>query len=144
MRWIALLPLLALAGCGSSSPALPVACTGAPSLFTAALASAPASVTLPGGTPISQCVAHAGDQLESVSFALTPVADTLAARAARDSAAALQLGYLIGAVERGAARAGGSAAELVRRVDQTGALPGAGAQQFAALQRGLAAGRSGG
>lgn len=133
-----------LLGCGSSSLALPAACLGNADAFRQALTAAPASVRLAGGTPISRCVDRAGDRLQDVSSNLTPVADALAAQAVRDPAAAVRLGYLIGAVRRGAAHTAGIAAELTRRIELAGSLPGAAPAALAALQRGIAAGSAGG
>jgi hypothetical protein len=61
------------------------------------------------------------------------------------SRAALELGYLIGAVERGGQHTGGVAAELVRRVEQDArALDAAPLAAVDALRAGLAAGRASG
>ncbi|MFN2462265.1 MAG: hypothetical protein ABR591_16560, partial [Candidatus Velthaea sp.] len=71
----------------------------------------------------SRCVSTAGEgELQSLGLTFTRVADELRARAGRDGAAALQLGYLVGAVRRGAAATPGIAAQLARRVEQTAAL----------------------
>lgn len=105
------------AGCGSDPEPLPPACSGAPENVLAALARAPGPVALADGTLLSDCVARASDdaELQMVGFALTPVADRLAARASSD--AALQLGFLVGAVRRGADDSNGVSLELVRRIE---------------------------
>jgi hypothetical protein len=85
--------------------------------------------------------------MQSVGLAYTAVADRLRDRAqAGDGAAALRLGYLIGATRRGAKRTDGVMAELQRRIELVGGrlldhVPAATAQ---ALRRGLRAGEAGG
>ncbi len=136
---------LGLAGCGGT-PALPVACTVSADAYDHALAAAPGPVRLTDGTPISTCVARARstEQLEQVGGLLSTEADRLAARAVADPAAALALGYLVGATRRGAAQTNGVAAELARRVETAAALRGAGAASLQALHRGIVAGQPGG
>jgi hypothetical protein len=76
---------------------------------------------------------------------LTRAADHLAARARRDRAAAVALGYLVGAARRGAATTSGVHAELVRRLEQRAAfLEGSETPLRAALHRGLGAGQASG
>lgn len=116
------------AGCsrhsGSDKP--PAACTdGSVAARTASLRSAlrnaPAPVRLGDGTSISDCLAHDADSgdIENVgSMLLTltqQLADSIHSSTQRD--ALLQLGYLVGAVHRGAAHAQVDA-EIVRRIDQ--------------------------
>jgi hypothetical protein len=88
----------------------------------AALAKAPGQVTLPGGTRISECLAHDSDSgdIQTVGSTLLSVAQDLAdaSQRRRSDAALTELGYLIGAAHRGATRAQGVADELVRRMDQ--------------------------
>ena len=120
---------IAAGGCGrhSGPDRAPSICTGGqPSArvaeLRAALAKAPGQVALPGGTRISDCLAHDVDSgdLETVGSTMLSVVQTLAAaaHAAPGGPAATQLGYLIGAAHRGAAEAQGVADELVRRLDQ--------------------------
>lgn len=106
-----------LAGCGSEPARLPPACSDGPEAVLAALEDAPGAVALSDGTLLSECVERASDdaELQMVGFALTPVADRLAAR--RTPGAALQLGFLVGAVRRGAAGSNGVSLELVRRME---------------------------
>jgi hypothetical protein len=144
---VAAIAALALAGCGSSKPdAMPAACRGDHAALTAALARAPAPVSLAGGTRLSRCVSTAGTggDLQSLGIALTQIADELRARADRDGGAALQLGYLVGAVRRGAAGTPGIASQLARRVEASSApqlvRPGPRAQ----LERGIRLGEAGG
>ena len=88
----------------------------------AALAKAPGAVALPDGTRISDCLAHDSDSgdIETVGSMLLGVTQQLADKARRVSTdpTLTELGYLIGAAHRGAARAQGVADELVRRLDQ--------------------------
>jgi len=128
-------------GCGGGDPpALEAACTDGPAPILRALARAPGAVRLADGTRLSDCVAHAFDdgELQQLGFALTPAADRLAGR--QTAAAALQLGYLIGAVRRGASRTNGVHAELVRRLEAT--ATGTDAELVAATRRGIAAGEA--
>ena len=73
---------------------------------------------------------------------LIAVADALGdrARADREGAAALQLGYLLGAVRRGSAR-NGLGTEIVRRIEQdVGNLPAHSRAYARGLRAGLAKG----
>jgi hypothetical protein len=127
------------AGCGGGDPPpLEPVCTDGPEPILRALADAPGEVRLPDGTRLSDCVAHAFDdgELQQLGFSFTPAADQLARR--ETPAAALQLGYLIGAVHRGAKRTNGIHAELVRRLDATATATDA--ALVAATRRGIAAG----
>jgi hypothetical protein len=77
-------------------------------------------VQLGGETPISECLAsnqQAGD-LARVGEAMLETATTLSAEAREEDGgdAAVQLGYLIGAAERGAESSEGIHADLVRRL----------------------------
>jgi hypothetical protein len=71
---------------------------------------------------------------------LTKAAEHLEDDAPRDETAALQLGFLIGAARRGGEHANGVQAELIRRLERSGALDGATPAAQSALNRGLAAG----
>lgn len=86
-----------------------------------ALARAPGPVALADGTRISDCLAHDADSgdIETVGSTMLSVTERLVDSAAGgDTRALTQLGYLIGAAERGAVRAQGVNDELVRRLDQ--------------------------
>lgn len=120
----ALLALVALAvaafGCGRQGDSTPVACLEGAAAYEKALRSVPGEVRLGGETPISECLAsnqQAGD-LAQVGEALVETATDLNAkgRANPDTDAALQLGYLIGALQRGAADSEGIHADLLRRL----------------------------
>lgn len=137
------LAVAALAACGGSAP-LPRDCrTMTVADVLHALQHAPASVALPGGARLSTCVERAtGDaDLQSVGATLTAAADRLARRMAASEEAALQLGYLIGATERGAARTPGVQAELAQRMAAVPGFDGGPRARRAALLRGRAAGR---
>jgi hypothetical protein len=130
----------AAAGCGSSVKSLPPACSDGPAAIVRALAAAPAAVRLSDGTQLSDCVASAYDdgEVQQLGFSFTPAAERLAAR--RTPAAALQLGYLVGAVHRGAARTNGVQGELVRRIEAT--ITFADPALLAAARRGVRAGEA--
>jgi hypothetical protein len=141
----ALAASILLAGCVKQEPdPVPTSCVGEQAALLTALARAPRAVALPDGTRLSRCVstARSDGDLQSLGLSLGRVADTLRARAAIEPDAALQLGYLAGAVRTGARRASsGIADQLARRMTQLGTLaPGASAASAAALARGARAG----
>jgi Ser/Thr protein kinase RdoA (MazF antagonist) len=145
----ALAAALLLAGCGKQEPdPVPASCVGEPSALLAAIARAPGRVVLQDGTRLSRCVstARSDGDLQSLGISLGRLADALRARAATDPAAALQLGYLAGAVRTGARHASsGIADQLARRMTQLATLaPDASAAAVAALARGARAGESSG
>jgi hypothetical protein len=85
-----------------------------------------AAVRLEGDTPISDC--FTGTEDPNIDHAVIAAASRLNAQARRDPAgpAAVELGYLSGAVRAGTAHVP-SAADLVRRVDTAARyLPGGG------------------
>ena len=144
----ALLAALALGAPACSrddEPELPGACrTMTREGVRAALAEAPAAVRL-GGTPLSRCLVKGSDSadLQHVGAIYLAVAQQLADAASRDPAGreALQLGYLIGAVERGAGGTQGIHYEMVRRIQSERSAVRA---DSAAYRRGERAGRAGG
>jgi hypothetical protein len=118
----ALLALIAIAaaGCGSADESTPVACLEGASAYQRALKAAPDEVLLEDETLISECLTRnqsSGD-LTRVGEALIETATALNAEAREDpgGAANLQLGYLLGAVERGAEEGEGIHSDLVRRL----------------------------
>jgi secreted protein with Ig-like and vWFA domain len=118
-----LLSLLALAaaGCGSGKDtSTPVACLEGSGAYLKALAAAPGEVTLADETPISDCLAEnqQGGDLATVGEALVAAATKLnaEARAEPGNQANVQLGYLLGAAERGAERTEGIHSDLLRRL----------------------------
>jgi hypothetical protein len=111
---------LAAAGCGKQDDSTPVACLHGKEVYLAALADAPGAVKLAGDTAISECLAEnqQGGDLATVGEAMVETATELngEARTVPTSAAALQLGYLIGAAQRGADGTEGIHADLLRRL----------------------------
>jgi hypothetical protein len=145
MVWVlVVLAVVTLVGCGDDSQPLDDACVDSPR----AIGRAPAPVTLPTGTRLSTCVTNARSDadLQSAGLVLTRAADHLAEAARRgDTTAALQLGYLVGAVRRGARRTEGIHAQLQRRIERSTAyLAEAGRQVTAAVSRGRRAGEASG
>jgi hypothetical protein len=112
----ALLP----SGCSEGDDeGVPISCREGSTALSEALREAPGRVTL-GGTPLSACIKDTigGGELRDVGQAYVYVAARLADDAAEDpdGAAALRLGYLMGALERGRVGAQGVGAELARRM----------------------------
>jgi hypothetical protein len=88
--------------------------------------------------------ARSDADIQTVGTVLTRTADVLGRAMDRSDEAALQLGYLIGAVRKGARHTNGIHQELVRRVEQAIGLDGPPAPRRAAFDRGLAAGERSG
>ena len=91
------------------------------------------------GTPLSECLSDTtdGGELQEVGAAYVDAASTLADRAAADPEgdAALQLGYLLGAVKRSEAGAQGVGYELGRRLQAEAARVPDGSAAFARGRR---------
>jgi hypothetical protein len=144
--------VLLATGCGDSGDSTPVACLEGAPAYEQALAKAPGEVLLEEETPISECFARnqTGGDLARVGEATIETATTLNAEAREypGSAANLQLGYLLGAAERGSEESEGIHTDLVRRLTVAARyapgkepLP----EEFLATYReGFDAGRSGG
>ena len=113
--------LALLAGCGKGEPTTPVACFEGSGAYTKALAAAPGEVQVGGETLISECLADEQDagELAQVGEALVEAATQLNAEAREEPAgpAALRLGYLLGAAERGAEETEGIHTDLLRRLE---------------------------
>jgi hypothetical protein len=111
---------LATPSCGGANGETPVACLDGPGAYVGALGDAPKEVRLSGEVPISDCLVgdQAGGELATVGISMVSAATQLngEARAEPGGAASLQLGYLLGAAERGAADTGGIHTELIRRL----------------------------
>ena len=143
---LALFAGLALAGCGREEDAqLPAACRlGAPAV-EAALRAAPGDVRLEGGTPLSACLVRTSEQGDVllVGEVYLEVAAELADAAEADprGPAPLRLGYLMGAVRRGAEDTQGIHDELLRRIEQETARVDRAASGY---RRGERAGRESG
>jgi hypothetical protein len=141
---------LLLGGCESADDedAAPAACLATSAEYAQALKAAPGQVRLEGDTPISDCLVanQQGGELGRVGEQMIATATTLngEARRAPTGPEAVQLGYLIGAVQRGA---DSIHADLVRRLDTAarfspnGLLPPEFERTFGT---GFAAGREGG
>jgi hypothetical protein len=141
-RAFALVVALA-AGCGATHEELADTCRGTGREIAAALDDAPREVRLPDGTRLSECVARAVDsaELQNVGASFTAAAARLAQAAPHDGDAALRLGYLIGAVERGAKATAGFQAELENRMHSFLEDPALRGRHVAAARRGRTAGR---
>jgi hypothetical protein len=109
------------AGCGSDdSPDTPVACIGPASGYLDALRAAPGEVRLDGSTPISGCLVseQEGGQLAQVGEAMVTAATKLNEEVrGGNTDAALELGYLLGAVQEAASETGGIHEDLTLRLD---------------------------
>lgn len=116
---------MAFAGCSSDGEeSLPAACLAGEKNLQAALVEAPGPVEL-DGTPLSGCFVEssAPAEIQDVGATFLAVAADLGTAAAEqpEGDEALRLGYLVGAVRRGAARTQGIHTELVRRLEQEAA-----------------------
>jgi hypothetical protein len=141
-----------LAGCGGSSTKderQPVACREGTGVYLEALRAAPGKVILAGETPISGCLVPAAEEgeLADLGEATLAVATKLnaEARAEPGGPAAVQLGYLLGAIARGSEETQGVHAELLRRLTVAARFAPKGEplspQFLAAYEKGFAAGR---
>lgn len=124
LRWsISLtgLAVLAATGCGATSDETPPACLDGAGAYLGALHDAPGPVELSGEVPISDCLAQnqKGGDLATVGAAMLKAATKLNGEARKDpgSEANVQLGYLIGAAQRGAQDTRGIHADLIRRLE---------------------------
>lgn len=142
--------LLAAAGCGSDDePTTPAACLGPASTYLAALEDAPGEVRLEGGIRISDCLVadQEAGPLGGVGEAIVGAATRLnrEVRRGSDREKIARLGYLVGAVQRGASASGGIHADLVRRLDAAARFGGDDGAFSASFERafgeGYAAGR---
>ncbi len=142
--------LIILGGCGGPDDSTPVACLEGAPTYLRALEDAPGQVELGGATPISECLAQnqTGGDLATVGAAMLTATTKLnvEARAKPGGPANLQLGYLLGAAQRGADGTEGIHAELIRRLSAAARyspdnqpLP---ATFLDAYQRGFDAGRA--
>ncbi len=142
---VCVLALLALGGCDGRTPPAQACMEAQSADVLQALAHAPDHVALADGTSLSQCVRRTIDdsRLQTLGATLTATADELARRMRVSHAAAFQLGFLIGAVDRGATQAAGLQDELANRIAGTATGLDDGPAR-AALLRGRAAGQRGG
>jgi hypothetical protein len=141
--------ILAAAGCGAKKNDLaPAACLATNEGYLRALERAPGEVRLGGSTPISACLVpeQDGGQLANIGEPMIVAATKLNAQARHGSAAAtLQLGYLIGAVSKGASSIH---TDLVRRLNSAARFSETGGALSASFERafgrGYAAGHTSG
>ena len=125
IRAVALLAAVAAPALGACSSddedATPAACLAPASDYLDALTGAPAEVLIGGETPISGCLVagQSPAELADAGESMIGAATELNAAARRDPGGddTVRLGYLVGAVQRGAAETGGIHADLVRRLD---------------------------
>ncbi len=108
-------------GCGSDEDdGAPAPCLTSSDTYLEALEAAPAPVRLEGEVAISDCLAPSqeGGELANIGQQLIGTASTLNAEARRDpgGAAAVELGYLMGAVTKGA---DSIHTDLVRRLNSS-------------------------
>jgi hypothetical protein len=144
--------LVGALGCGNQDGSTPVACLEGAGAYEKALREAPGEVLLGGETPISDCLAsnQSGGDLARVGEATVETATTLnaEAREADGGQPAVELGYLLGAAQRGAEDSEGIHADLVRRLTVAARFaPGKeplSPQFLSAYREGFDAGRSGG
>jgi hypothetical protein len=112
---------LGIVACGEGEDETPAACLDGKGAYIGALGNAPGEVRLSGEVPISDCLAEnqPGGELAAVGATMVAVATQLNGEAHREpgGSAAIQLGYLIGAAERGAEATEGIHADLLRRLD---------------------------
>jgi hypothetical protein len=126
MRRYLAIPVLFLAviwaGCGSEEATTPIACLEGPAKIETALVTAPDPVRIDGTTPISDCVVKNQPNGDLVNFGsdTVQVATKLGTAAAETGPeairSAIQVGYLVGAMEKGAEDTGGIHAALIDRV----------------------------
>ena len=129
-------------GCGSGNDTPPAACSDGARTVLGALQKAPGAVALENGTLISTCVQRSLDtgEMQTLGFTYLAVANTELKLMPRSDAAALRLGFLVGAVRRGASKTNGVQLEMVRRLDQVAGVGGPPGPRRAAYRRGMAAG----
>lgn len=142
-----------LCGCGggtSKGEQAPAVCREGQAAILDALRTAPGEVIISGQTPISGCLVTGAEEGELVDFgeAALGAANKLNAEArGRDGGrAAVELGYLLGAVARGSADTQGIHGELLRRLTVAARYAPKGESLsprfLAAYEMGFAAGRN--
>jgi hypothetical protein len=146
---LAAVALAVLAGCGAKkNDVAPAACLVTNHGYLGALERAPGAVRLEGTTPISDCLVPDQDagQLANIGREMIVAATKLNLRArAGSETATVQLGYLIGAVAKGADPIH---TDLVRRLNSAARFSRTGGTLSASFERafgrGYAAGHSSG
>jgi len=134
-----------LVGCGNADVVAAPECLEGPEAITRALERAPGDVRLDGRTRLSACFKQAASEsdVQSVGIYFLDATRELTdrVRTAPRSDAAVQLGYLVAAVRRGARTDTGVYYETTRRMEQE--LQGV-PTDTPEFRRGLAAGRRSG
>ena len=141
-----LLAALLIAGCGSdANDEAPAACLATNQGYLRALETAPGEVRLAGTTPISSCLVaeQEAGQLANVGREMIVAATKLNAEARQDpqGAASVQLGYLLGAVAKGA---DAIHTDLVRRLNSAARFTETGGAQPAGFERAFGRGYAAG
>jgi len=119
---ITLAAAVVILGCGETDTDTPDVCFESPANITAALRNAPEPVALDGDTIISDCLVRNQSEGDLVNFGtnITEVATGLGADASKPGPAglkaAIDAGYLVGALEKGAEETDGIHATLLDRV----------------------------
>jgi hypothetical protein len=126
VRWSLAIPFVLLsllwAGCGSDEVATPTVCLEGPAKLETALVTAPDPVRIDGTVPISDCMIRNQPNGDLVNFGSDSVvvATKLGTQAGGSGPeairAAIQAGYLVGAMEKGSEDTDGIHAALVDRV----------------------------
>jgi hypothetical protein len=150
---LAAIGLVVILGCGGGEDKAPAACLEGSGAYLGALGNAPRDVRLSGEASISDCLTEnqPGGELATIGAAMVAVATQLNREARQEpgGSAAVQLGYLLGAAERGAEETEGIHADLLRRLDAAARYSPRGSEQpsgpfQAAYERGREAGLVGG
>ena len=119
---IALAAAAVILGCGETGTDTPDVCFEDPATITAALRNAPEPVALDGDTIISDCLVRNQSDGDLVNFGtnITEVATGLGAASSgpglAGTKAAIDAGYLVGALEKGSEESEGIHSTLVDRV----------------------------
>ncbi len=127
VRWPLLIPVLfvslLLAGCGRDEAVTPISCLEGPDKIETALVTAPEPVMIDGSTPISSCLVAEQPTGDLVDFGADSVvvATRLGTQAGGSGPeairAAIQAGYLVGAMQKGAEGTAGIHTALLDRVE---------------------------
>ncbi|MGK2931418.1 MAG: hypothetical protein ACSLFD_01360 [Solirubrobacterales bacterium] len=149
---IALAAVAVILGCGETDTDTADVCFEDPATITAALRNAPEPVALDGDTTISDCLVRNQSDADLVNFGtnITEVATGLGADSAQPgpagTKAAIDAGYLVGALEKGAEETDGIHATLIDRVSSaaTNGLNDASELKRSHYEAGLEAGRENG
>lgn len=142
--------LLALGACGGDDDQAqtPTACLGPAADYLSALAAAPGEVRLSGSTSIGDCLVAEQEPgpLSNVGHSIVDAATRLNEQARREPGgnAAVELGYLTGAVDESAESTGGIHEDLRLRLATAARFTPDGAALPARFERGFAQGYAAG